>query len=490
LDIATHAPILDRVAEILGPDVLLWGAMLAVQPPGGVHPWHSDIECSAAGRTVNVWLGLDHVRRGSAVHFITRTHQLDPIQRIAAKNGVRRDQLTAATLHGWALELDRQCELVEPEVRNGEAFFFDGRIWHGSLNRNRFTSRTALLLQYAAPDARIRIPDPNRLGWPFQLLPTPRPASIMVRGTDEHGENRVVPGPVAEGGLAGPALGSRIQSLGLPLEENAETGWSPQAIFHGATPNVARIACHTSVLSAGREPHPIHSHEEEELLLMLTGEANLVIVRDGKEQTHTVREGSFAYYPAQQPHTIRNATAEPATYLIFKWWTPATGLQNRLQTAVHSGRWDGAASPDERSAELFRTQGLIAEETGYLAKLGCHRTWVDPGGGYAPHADAHDVALVPLEGRFETQGQEVGPGSVVFFAAGESHGLRNVSEAPAQYLVLEFHGRGEPLPKQLWLARALQRFGPWKRLPARAGRALWRRSMNALGSGKGGAPGR
>jgi hypothetical protein len=39
----------------------------------------------------------------------------------------------------------------------------------------------------------------------------------------------------------------------------------------------------------------------------------------------------------------------------------------------------------------------------------------------------------------ETLGEEAGPNSVVFYAAGEKHGMRNVGDVPARYLVFEFH---------------------------------------------------
>ena len=37
------------------------------------------------------------------------------------------------------------------------------------------------------------------------------------------------------------------------------------------------MGCHVSVLSPGRCPHPPHSHVEEELLIILDGEANVEI---------------------------------------------------------------------------------------------------------------------------------------------------------------------------------------------------------------------
>jgi hypothetical protein len=49
-----------------------------------------------------------------------------------------------------------------------------------------------------------------------------------------------------------------------------------------------------------------------------------------------------------------------------------------------------------------------------------------------------------LEGTLETLGTKVGQDSVIFYAAGEPHGMRNVGDVPAVYLVFEFHGRRLP----------------------------------------------
>ena len=46
-----------------------------------------------------------------------------------------------------------------------------------------------------------------------------------------------------------------------------------------------------------------------------------------------------------------------------------------------------------------------------------------------------------LEGEVETLGERVGPHGVIFYPAGEPHGIHNPSESTARYVVFEFHGR-------------------------------------------------
>ena len=58
--------------------------------------------------------------------------------------------------------------------------------------------------------------------------------------------------------------------------------------------------------------------------------------------------------------------------------------------------------------------------------------------------DAYDVGIIVLEGEVETLGERVSQG-VIFYRAGEPHGIRNPSQSMAKYIVFEFHGSQEPL---------------------------------------------
>lgn len=232
---------------------------------------------------------------------------------------------------------------------------------------------------------------------------------------------------------------SWVERLALPLEENPETGWQPHSIFRGRTPCMQRLTCHVSVLSPGHCPHDPHEHVQEELLIPLDGEAGLVIV-DGEPRLHPTALGAFVYYPAWQGHTIRNDSPRPITYLMFKWRND--GAPPRPE-GIPCGIFDyGALTPDPERLESrgWATRRIFQGPTGWLRKLHAHISFVTPGGGYEPHADPYDVAILVLSGTVETLERRIEPHDVVFYAAGEPHGLRNVGDGPASYLVFEFHG--------------------------------------------------
>jgi len=199
---------------------------------------------------------------------------------------------------------------------------------------------------------------------------------------------------------------------------------------------------HVSVLSPGITPHEPHSHPEEELLIMLSGEADIVILcPDGSyiETRDRIRPGLFVYYPAFQPHTLHAVGIEPATYLMFKWRAEEESKKDpQLETTVfHYSK--GATHIGSESANGIFQSRIFDHPTGYLRKLHCHVTTLQPGAGYPPHSDAYDAAILLLEGTVETLGRRIGPLGVIFYAAGEPHGMKNVGNALAFYLVFEFH---------------------------------------------------
>ena len=445
--LAVHDDILDLVTDLLGGDVLLWGASLVVRTPGAPHPWHTDIESSSPeGETLAVWIGLANTNRRSSLKVAPFSHRFGvPLQQVAQQNGAGREKVTDEVVAGWARERDARSGVVPVEARDGEVVLFDGRLWHGSQNLNRRGARYAALLQYATPRTPIRIPDFSRPEWPFESYRVPSAPCVLVSGRDVDGHNRVVAGPAVVSGYRGkPALTTRVQPLRLPLEQDPEVGWKPHALFRGGTPNLKTIGCHASVLDPG-QPHPPHRHDEEEILIVLDGEATLVLeaTAEGAEHSHPARRGTFAYYPAGLAHTIRNTADAPVTYVMFKWRADPQEKADRLEHQVipYGESSDEAV---QTGSSGFSANTLLEGETSCLRRLHSHLTTLQPGAGYDPHVDAHDVAIVVLEGTLETLGEQVGRDSVVFYAAGESHGMRNVGDAPAVYLAFEFHGRHLP----------------------------------------------
>jgi mannose-6-phosphate isomerase-like protein (cupin superfamily) len=449
-EMSTHPAIIELVVALLSEDVMLWGASIQNRPPGTVHPWHCDIESiGSSGKTVSVWIGIEHTNRDSSLLIIPYSHRFGvTVQEVRHQLGKGREETTDEDILRWARERDKRSDLVKLEMTDGQALFFDGQLWHSSRNLLSKT-RQALLLQYATPDTMIRIPDLNYLDWPFHTLKLPKPACLMVRGSAKAGVNRIVSAPVAASAGSSPQLTSRVYPLHLPLPPDKEKGWKPYHIFNGSTANLRSLTCHTSVLTQGSCPHPPHAHKEEELLLLLAGEVDLIlpdVQTPNGDHRKRLRVGQFVYYPAHFPHTLETVSVEPANYLMFKWYTDATEIASPLAFG-HFNISDYLENSEVQDG--FRPRLVFEGPTACLRKLHCHVSTLLPGAGYEPHIDAYDVAIIVLEGEVETLGERVAPHNVSFYPAGVPHGMRNHAEAIAKYVVFEFHGSQKTLPDVL-----------------------------------------
>jgi uncharacterized cupin superfamily protein len=257
------------------------------------------------------------------------------------------------------------------------------------------------------------------------------------------------------------SLSTHLHQYQLPMPEDPEKGWKPYDPFFAQTASLELLGYHSSVLSPGHCPHPPHRHPEEEFLIVLEGEAEIILADSPQDQAPTVKrlgKHQASYYPAHQHHTIRNVSADPVTYLMLRWRSGAKGSKWPLATRT----FDLANSPRKRPHHGLSVQALADEPTGLLSKLHIHLSELAPGHGYDPHVDAYDLAMLVLDGEVQTLDTTAGPNSMILIAAGEPHGIFNATDRPAKYLVLELHtnaGFSRDMPPWLRKSRKLANRG-------------------------------
>jgi hypothetical protein len=124
------------------------------------------------------------------------------------------------------------------------------------------------------------------------------------------------------------------------------------------------------------------------------------------------------------------------TYIMFKWQGAPDEVERPMATVLFD--IGGIAAPSSPKSMSMRP--LFEQPTAFLDRLHAHVTDMQPGAGYPSHTDEHEVAIVVFSGTVETLGKTVGPGGSIYYAAGQPHGMRNIGNEPARYLVFEFHG--------------------------------------------------
>ena len=240
-------------------------------------------------------------------------------------------------------------------------------------------------------------------------------------------------------GMAEP-LRSCVVPFSVPMEPDLEKGWRPLHLFQGSTVHLTHLSCHVSILVPGHCPHPPHAHQDEEILLLLSGSVDLLLPQP-ESQTDVDRTplnaGQFVFYPSGHLHTIETTGDQPANYLMLRWNAP----ERRLL--------EGMGCRFQNTGELFKTTRLMDGPTRCLRRMEVHLSVMAPGDGYEPHADHHEVAIILLEGEVETLGVRFSAPAAVFYRSGDPHGMHNPGNDPARYLVVEFHGSDVPFRDSL-----------------------------------------
>jgi quercetin dioxygenase-like cupin family protein len=85
--------------------------------------------------------------------------------------------------------------------------------------------------------------------------------------------------------------------------------------FDGATATTRNFVTGKFVLAPGLEPHPIHQHPEEEIMIVTAGAGEISC--DGK--TTPVGAGSIMFTAPNVKHGIKNTGKEPLTFYFVKW---------------------------------------------------------------------------------------------------------------------------------------------------------------------------
>lgn len=103
------------------------------------------------------------------------------------------------------------------------------------------------------------------------------------------------------------------------------------------------------------------------------------------------------------------------------------------------------------STEAGSVRQVCKSPTATLEELEIHVTTLDPGKSpHPPHRHPNEELVILQKGTLEAlengEWKRVGPGSVVFSASNQLHGLRNPGSEPAVYHVINFKSSATPEP--------------------------------------------
>jgi len=85
--------------------------------------------------------------------------------------------------------------------------------------------------------------------------------------------------------------------------------------FNKPTAACTRFEMHVTTLNAGLPSHAPHEHAEEEVILLLKGNATMTVA--GKE--YPMAPGDFVFAASRDFHGIRNSGKDQCEYFAFQW---------------------------------------------------------------------------------------------------------------------------------------------------------------------------
>jgi len=133
-----------------------------------------------------------------------------------------------------------------------------------------------------------------------------------------------------------------------------------------------------------------------------------------------------------------------ATLCIF-------AVADQKAAIMQSTAFDWNSIPVKKTPVGF-TRSFFRAPTATLDELELHVTTLNPGQtSHAPHQHPNEELVIIREGTVEAlvQGEwkRVGPGSVIFNASNQLHGLKNVGDTPATYHVINWTSATTPKAK-------------------------------------------
>lgn len=170
--LARTPAILEKVADVLGPNLLVWSVELFIKEPHtqSVVSWHQDITYWGMGETdeeVTAWVALSDVSvEAGCMRFIPGSHKnsiVDHADTFDEDNLLSRGQEIAGV---------DEAKSVHGPLKPGEMSFHHGRCFHASGPNQSNDRRIGLAIRYVTPEVRQADTGPDY--------------AIPVRGVDMH----------------------------------------------------------------------------------------------------------------------------------------------------------------------------------------------------------------------------------------------------------------------------------------------------------------
>lgn len=411
---ALHHSLVNKARELIGTDDIMLASMSPLEKkPGWQHRWHSDMESvvdpSCTNDTWTAWIPAWGGSSDSGLHFITHTSNSKKLaQTYLIENGQEQCKVceeedrdnnkfdqAGDSLLKFAQETNKRSQLVRVPSNSGQAWFFKGTTFHGSVNRSDKT-RVAFQFHFMPAKCRFRRHDSSSDFPQEKDLSLEMPLVIPIMG--EYSDSvMAIPGSTAANGDYEPfpfnnwllpdlripqrlyAMFDRTQDLQrITSDEDPMTDpevfelkdeWAnAPCTKHGKpaakcklammdndsrTQQLRHVEYHVTKLRANVSSHSFRTHEDYELLYLVSGKGVISLTQPGEHEHAVYRKemlpGELAFYPAWQPHGIASLD-EPIVYFAIRWMA-LTG--EKPHKSSYNIWWEGLDAPESESISEY-----------------------------------------------------------------------------------------------------------------------------------------
>ena len=102
------------------------------------------------------------------------------------------------------------------------------------------------------------------------------------------------------------------------IEAKPQKYGARRQFFQAPTATLDELECHATTLNPGETTEPPHRHPEEAIVIVKEGTLEVLV----NGELRRVGPGSVVFQASNQLHSVRNAGQTPATYHVFKWFSP------------------------------------------------------------------------------------------------------------------------------------------------------------------------
>ena len=189
LNYARDPNILDMVAQVIGPDIILWNSSFFAKPAvnGKKTPWHQDGEYWPLRplATCTVWLAIDEATvENGCLNFMPGSHKRKELR------PHRTNKDPNFTLHQELLESEYDDEKAVPlELEAGQMSLHDVYLLHGSEANDSGKPRRGMTMRFMPGTSVFDREKAKQLSRDLGVVDHSDRTIYLMRGQDKTGEN-------------------------------------------------------------------------------------------------------------------------------------------------------------------------------------------------------------------------------------------------------------------------------------------------------------